>query len=454
MLAWSGTASAQGWLGDRRVREGAGIRAGDLELHPGIGGEVGYDSNWFLRSNKTGPEISNGAPASPPADAAVFRLTPSLSLTTLGGQRLEGGRVEPRTITFRAGISATGRAFIGRGMEKQHNVGVGADARLDVNAGRPIGFGVYGSWNRVIQPQVLGLPDQSFNRNDVRGGAEIVALPGGGTFDLRGGYQLTAALFEESNGVPYTNLTHEVFFRDRWKFRPRTALFHETTLGFINYTNAARATNYLNDSTPVRTRFGLNGLLTQRFGALLAAGYGATFFSNPAANSTRQYDSINAQAEATYYLGQGAGTDEPGQATLLLSTVALGVGRDFQNSYLGNFFTSNRVYGRVDYTFGNSVVMRLDVSGEQLNYPPVFLNPTTGAPTQVTGEFTNYRLRAGAFAEYRITASFGINTTLEYVQQFSDTGIPSGGTAANGRPVVFDLNYQRFQAFLGARYFF
>src|SRR5690349_3139001 len=66
LLSWSGTASAQGWLADRRYTEGAGIRTGDVELHPGIGGEVGYDSNWFYRSSKEGPTIANGAPALPP----------------------------------------------------------------------------------------------------------------------------------------------------------------------------------------------------------------------------------------------------------------------------------------------------------------------------------------------------------------------------------------------------
>src|SRR5258706_13050003 len=72
LVSWSQEASAQGWLADRRYTEGAGIRTGDLELHPGIGGEVGYDSNWFLRSHKEGPTILNGPPALPPADAGIL----------------------------------------------------------------------------------------------------------------------------------------------------------------------------------------------------------------------------------------------------------------------------------------------------------------------------------------------------------------------------------------------
>ena len=101
-------------------------------------------------------------------------------------------------------------------------------------------------------------------------------------------------------------------------------MFHDTSLRFVNYPNAQRALNFLNDSTPLRTQFGVTGLLTERFGMLLSAGYGATFFRNGAAVTTHNYDSINARAEGTFYLSQGAGASEPGQATLLLSTFTFG----------------------------------------------------------------------------------------------------------------------------------
>ncbi|HVJ90133.1 MAG TPA: hypothetical protein VM580_10045, partial [Labilithrix sp.] len=151
-VSWSSPASAQGWLADRRYTEGPGIRTGDLELHPGIGGEVGYDSNWFLRSHNEGPTIANGGPAGlgksgPPADAAVFRITPSFYVSTLGQQRTDSSgmtRTEPRVISFRGGVSATGRAFIGRETSRQHNVSIASDARLDINQGRPIGVGIFG----------------------------------------------------------------------------------------------------------------------------------------------------------------------------------------------------------------------------------------------------------------------------------------------------------------------
>lgn len=440
------------------MAEGPGIRTGDLELHPGVGGEVGYDSNWFLRSNQEGPTIANGAPLLPPAESMVFRLTPSLYLSTLTTPRLESTsvRAEPRFITFRAGAAAIARAFIGKDMSRQHNIGFHSDARMDVNAGRPVGLGVFVGYNRLIQPQVVADPNLSFNRSDLRGGGELIFIPGGGTLDLRAGYQIQAAIFEESNGAPYTNFTHEIGLRNRWRFRPRTALFSETTLRFINYPNAARAVNYLNDSTPLRTRVGVTGLITERLGALAAVGYGGTFFRDPNAVSTRQYDSVNFQAEGTVYLSQGAGTDEPGQSTLLLSKVSLGASRDFQQSLLANYYTTNRLYMNFEYWFGGRVLARLEAHGEILQYPQAFTNSGTAvAPVAATpGDFTNQRVGGEIFGEYRVTPTFGLNTTINYVRQFSDTQILGGVIPGTTTPTFFDLNYSRFQAFVGARYFF
>jgi hypothetical protein len=454
-------ASAQAWLRDRRVLEGAGIRGGDFEFHPGIGAELGYDSNYFLRTSKVDPRFVNGAPLNPPVEGGLLRVTPSLTMNTASTSRQEGVPASGAPLVFNAGISATYREFIGnQELRDQRNVSGNAFARLDINQSKPIGFGIFANYQRLIQPAVVSDPNLSFNRSDVGVGAEIVAIPGGGTLDMRAGYQFFGALFEESNGAPYTNLTHEISVRNRWRFRPRTALFHDTSLRFTSYPNANRSLFYLNDSTPLRTRFGLTGLLTDRFGVLLAAGYGATFFQKPELASTKQYDSINAQAEGTFYLSQGAGVDEPGKATLLLSTISLGYTRDFQNSLLANFYTSNKGYLKVVYTFGNKLVATLDGYVEALSYPQPFINvggapqAVRGANAQATGDYTNYRVGGALFLEYRFSQSFAVNASLEYAQMISDVAIEAGGNNAAGAPLLYDLSWRRFQGFVGARYFF
>lgn len=468
--AAEGTASAQEWLKDRRYQEGQGIRVGDLELHPGIGGEIGYDSNWFLRTHKTAPagsEFVNGPPNNEAVGAGVLRLTPSFAISTLSQQRLEGtegGGGGPSPVAFRAGISATYREYLGeKQIRDQRNVSGNAYARVDINQQRPVGVGIFANYTRLIQPSVVADPNLSFNRSDVNGGAEVIIMPGGGTLDLRAGYQIFGALFEESQGVPFTNITHEISIKNRWKFRPRTALFHDTSLRFINYPNAQRALNYLNDSTPLRTRFGITGLLTERFGALAAVGYGATFLKNGAAPSTFQYDSINAQVEGTFYLSQAPGSTEPGQVTLLLSTFTFGFIRDFQNSLLGNYYDSNKGYLRLVYNFGGRAIIQLDGYFEALGFPQPFYNGG-GGPEAVrgldgnpTGDFTNFRAGGVLFTEYRFTDVFGVNASVDYQQMISDTALaasPGGGGAAGpATNQFFDLNWRRIQAFVGARLF-
>ena len=180
---------APAWLQDRRYNEGVGIKTGDLELHPGIAGEAGYDSNWFLRSQNNG--YLNSSPSSPIQPAAVFRITPSLYLATLGPQRREGDlHAEPPSVRFRAGINGTYREFISAGgtdasapnndVTRQRNLSVGSDARLEIAPERPFGAALLANYVRTVQPNsVTADPNLSFVRDDVGAGGELIVQPGG-----------------------------------------------------------------------------------------------------------------------------------------------------------------------------------------------------------------------------------------------------------------------------------
>jgi hypothetical protein len=89
--------------------------------------------------------------------------------------------------------------------------------------------------------------------------------------------------------------------------------------------------------------------------------------------------------------------------------------------------------------------------GEMLEYPAVF---ATADHAKIAPDFTNWRVSGGVFAEYRFTQTFGLNTTIDYVHQFSDTLLPAGGLPGNTFPAFFDQNYGRLTAFLGVRYFY
>lgn len=452
------------WLKDRRYNEGIGIQTGNLELHPGIAGEVGYDSNWFLRSDRSGYE--NSGPTAPPIPALVFRITPSLYLSTIGPQRREdAGPTAPPSVRFRAGINATYREFVGlssspvasqsqNDISQQRNVGGAADARLDIAPERPLGASLFANYTRTIMPNsVTGDPNLSFNRDDVGAGGEIITQPGGGTLDWRFGYAFRDTLFEETAGQAYNNLTHNVYTRGRWRFRPRTALIYDASLQFIDYTNPTQALEAgLVNSTPVRARIGLNGLVTDRFAILLLGGWGAGFYSNSFALQP-QYDSFIGQAELKWFLSASPGIAEASDVGLALSSIAIGYNRDFQNSYLGDYYGLDRGYLKFNYFFAGRALVTLEGGAGAVEYPTMYWEQTGDFRHSA---FTDLRVDATLFGEYRFTDTFALNATVRYTANVSNAQVPIVDTGPNGGVLPsqeYDMSWNRLEAYLGVRWF-
>jgi hypothetical protein len=447
------------WLKDRRYNEGIGIRAGDLEIHPGIAGEAGYDSNWFLRSDKVG--VENGPPTAPVIPAVEFRITPSLYLSTLDPQRREGDLVAtPPAVAFKAGINATYREFVGvssdstaseaqNDITKQRNVSGAADLRMDILPQRPWGAAIYGGFARTIQPNVVAAdPDVSFDQDTINAGIELVAQPGSGTLDWRVGYHFQDAIFEESVGTPYDNTTHEAYMRGRWKFRPRTALVYDGSIQYLSYSNSQEAAPVpLESSTPVRARIGLSGLITERFSLLAMVGWGASFY-NTTLPDQPQFDSIIAQGELRWFLSASPGIAQASDLGLALSSIALGYTRDFQNSYLGSYYTQDRGYLKFYYLFAGRAVVTLEGGVAAIEYPTLIWD-STADPVRHSA-FTDVRADATLFGEYRFTDTFGINATVRYTANFSNTEIPVALPPTTG---VYDMGWKRFEAYLGLRWF-
>ncbi len=456
------------WLKDRRYNEGIGIRTGDFELHPGIAAEAGYDSNYLLRS--TTENVSNGPPIAPVIPALEFRVTPSLYLSTLGQERREGDSGLPSPLAFRAGFNLTYRELVGLGSDAttgggpndiaaQRNASGAADARLDILPERPVGGAIFVNYARAILPNTVDAnPDLSFNQDIVGGGGELAIQPGSGTLDWHFGYQVHATIFEESAGKPYDNTTQEAYTRGRWKFRPRTALVYDATFRFINYSNAELAQPVpLDTSTPVRARIGLDGLITDRFALLAMVGWGASFYDNSFPNQP-QFDSVIAQAELRWFLAASPGIASATDVGLALSSIAIGYTRDFQNSYLGSYFTQDRGYLKFYYLFAGRATITLEGGVAGIEYPTLFWSDGS----ERNPSFTDLRVDATLFGEYRFTDTFGLNATARYTANASSTVLPvtQPGTmqpvTPPGTPVppnTYAMQWSRFEAYLGVRWF-
>jgi hypothetical protein len=439
------------WLKDRRYNEGIGIRVGDFELHPGIAGEVGYDSNWFLRS--TQPLVLN----SPVIESIPFRITPSLSLSTLGPQRRQADEVvQPPAIAFRAGINATAFAFIDvsgvsgtqNDIARDANISGAADARLDILPARPVSGSVSATYAHVVYPnQQDADPNQSYTHENVTVGGDLAFQPGMGTLDWHGGYQFSGAFFDNNSAATFTNYSSMAYTRGRWRFRPRTALLFDGSVGFYNYTNqSAAAAAGLVGSTPVRARIGMNGLVTERFAVQGLIGWGASF-EQQLYNVVPQYDSLIAQAELKWFLAASPGLANATELGLALSSIAVGYTRDFQTSYIGNFYGLDRGYLRFNYFFAGRFLATLEGGGAAIEYPTTYFFAPT--PIRRATSFTDARIDATLFGEYRLADTLGVNATFRYTQNFSSERLQE----ASGTDFLFGLAWQRFEAYLGVRWF-
>lgn len=419
-------ARAQAWVSNPNFSEGIGIRAGNFELHPSLGGEFGYDSNFFRSSENE--EI---------VDVFRVRITPSLSLSTLGSARRNAAT--PPSLTFNAGAYASYNEFIAADSEyseisERRNVGIGASGKLNVFPVGKLGFDVHAAYKRTIEADNTpdDLAGEGFNRGTVRAGAGATWRPGGGLFEWRGGYDITYHYFENDTFDSLANVQHEINTRGRWRFLPRSGLLFDGAYSFVRYTEDTAQT----DGDSVRVRVGYNGLVTYHLALLGMVGWGSTFYeARPGGLEARQFDSLIANAEARWFLMARPNLDD---ATIVsgLSSIALGYTRAFSNSYHGSFFQRDRGYLQFSMFLLGAVAGGLEFGVSRVAYPEAVL--ATGAEEPA---FSQTRLDGRLFAEYRFTDTLAANTTLEYDKVMSPV--------VNGE----ELEYDRWQAFIGVRWF-
>lgn len=435
---------AQPWVDDRGIGEGAGIRLGDFELHPGVAGEFGYDSNYFLRAD-TPEELSTFGP---PADALRLRVTPQFSLRNLD-RRIDLAEDERDTLPPVVGIEVSGAAqyneLIGFGAEAQE---VRAQRSVQGGGGFMLNFLPERKWsghgganyNYMVMPsnQEGQTPDfqQNFDRHVVGVDAGVQWAPGGGAFEwtlLR--YFSRFSFFPVDSFSVYDNNNHSFLTQGRWKFLPKTALLYEGKVGVIRYGRPS-----LNNGESLEARLGINGLLTKRLSLLVMGGWASSFYSlRPGNVVVRNYDDFVARAEARWYLSPGGAKLQEGSANVGAESVAAGYARSFQDSYLGDFFQRDRGYLQFMYLIGGNIVTTLEGGVSLINYPDFQINGNE------QGGFSETRVDATAFVEYRPLQTVGLNLQLRYDEAFSQEIVADTYTD--------DLSFSRFRAFIGARWF-
>lgn len=446
------TVMAQGrpWLSDRSYGEGMGIRTGDLELHPSVAGEVGFDSNYFQRSGDTGANYywdRTGV-----SSAMRFRLTPSLTISTLSPQRKLGdaaGTVAPK-FNFSAGIFAAYNELIGVSggddFSKQRHIDGGGNLLLDILPQKPIGADIGLDFVRLVSPSNDPATANAWNRDTIHAGAGVTWRPGGGLFDWRLGYDLTYNYFESDAFKNLNNYRNAVATRGRWKFYPRTALIYDAQVYWLSY---ATSTPPRNNGEAIQSRIGLNGLVTNQFALLALVGWATTFFDGARTRVPENFNSIVGQAELKWFILPQPKL-QPGDATVGLSSLTLGYLRDFANSYLADYYQRDRGYAGVSYFVGGRYLLDFQAGYSRITHP-TFTRPGAGQ-TNVPGPKEN-RVDAQLFGEYRTSDTFGINATLRYDASLSRSEYSVPNTGPTGGVLTDNLAFSRFTAWAGVRWF-
>lgn len=426
--AW---AQSQPWVANSDLGAGVGLSVGSLELHPSVAGEVGYDSNYYQRS---------GDDNEPVVDVGRLRFTPSLSINSFGPERAAVGGPPPK-------LNLDGRLFAAyneifqvgteeASLPRRRYLDAGAGLKLDILPASIVGADIYANFLRTVEPSNNPDTVNAWDRDTLQLGAGATWRPLGGVLNWRLGYGFAYNYFEQNAFQDLNNVHHSIETRGAFRFLPRTAFIYDGRYEFIDYTND---TTSQNGGQNIRSRVGINSLITQRFAAMALVGWAASFHRVEGNTAVHNYDSVTGQGEIRYYLMPQPKL-HPGEVPVGLSSIAAGVTRDFTNSYLGDYYARNRGYLSLSYFLANRATIDLQGGYSYIEHPEFESGGQTVDPANES------RVDAQLFAEYRVLRTVGINTTFRYDTSLNDVPIALGSTTDN-------LAYSRFQAWLGARWF-
>lgn len=435
-LTAAAPAAAQDWLSDRKRAEGPGIRLGNFELHPGIGVEVGYDSNVFYSDG--------GAASSPIVGSAMLRVTPHLLFGTIGEQReaegeaREGAVASPPTIQFRGGLFASYYAFFAD--EARNNLAFDGDLNLVILPERPFTITLHEHFSRSVRPfteqrgSLTGDARLNFGRNENDLGVDFSFGTPGRILAGHVGYSLIFNFFDGEEFQFADSLNHKIMGGASFRFLPQTAFVYDVEAQYKTYSNGAGASTLLTDGVTFRTRVGLNGAFTNRLSASVMVGYAAGFYGSTVDN----FESIVGQAELRWQASENV-------------KFAIGYDRNFHSSYIGNFNRVDRGYINFQLLLGGSFLIGAEASVGYVDFGTP-LAPD-GTPLGNPAERTDIRVSTSLFAEYRLTNWLALNATLRYTGDFTDYEY-SIVDVLGAPPILDPAGYSKVEAFLGVRAFY
>ncbi len=424
-LGTTSPAEAQVWLQDRQYREGPGIRVGNLELHPGLGVEAGYDTNVFLEQDD-------------PRGSFVLRTSAHFDVSTVGPQRSEGeeqdeaGQGTGRKVDFRAGVGASLYWFAES--RARTDVGLNGDVSLTILPGRPFNVTLFDTYRRQVRPFTDQSAGNNFARSTNDAGILFKLATRGDVLSGRLGYTFQLNFWESDTFDYLNNFNHRVDLGLAYRFLPSTALFWESTMDYGQFRETPSVLR-LSDNTRLRSRIGINGAVSRKVSVLLAAGYAAVFLKD---DTLDELDTAIAQAELRLQLASNV-------------KLSFGYERDIFSSPLGNYRTRDRGYATLQLVLGRSFLLGFNTWVGFLKFGNIVNGGGGAITTDGSIDRSDVFVSATLFGEYRFTDWLALNATVSYTGDFTDFEyqrmLPAGLTPE-------PAGFSKFQAWLGLRVFY
>jgi hypothetical protein len=282
-------------------------------LHAGVGAEAGYDSNVFY--NDTGAR-----------SAAVLRILPFVELTNAA----RNGAI-PSDLYFDVGAALTYREYLSNDSDirAQRAFMPSAYGNLEFGRVQSMGFSLTESFSRTEDPPYVSNAEP-ITRDVNQASAGVRWAPGGGRLASVLRYTNTIDAFETDNLRVANSMGHLLMLDMSWKWLPKTALALQVSQGYISYFNSENGDSKPT-SLPLHVMAGIRGLITAKLNVNIMAGYANGFYDTVRPGPSGFRGNFTVGADVTY-------------RPSILTSIALGYRRDFQNAILGDFYYLDAVY--------------------------------------------------------------------------------------------------------------
>ena len=287
---------------------GNGIRLGNaLILHLGMGLEFDYDDNVFYTSGNN-------------VGAFEMRLSPGFDLTNRPRQMR-------RQIEFdlHGGLNYLEYLSSDPLLQQLRQFGVDGNLRLALFPMSAYNFVLFDNYTRTTQPPYTELP-YNLDRDSNEAGVRANLSPGGGRLTFNVGYLYGIDYFEPKELQDFDLMYHRFDARGSWRFLPKTAVYISVTEVLNFYQRQPSPTFFHPNSYPLHVEAGIQGLITTKLTVNGWIGYANGFYvSGP--NPSSPVGGLTLTWKPT-----------------ILSTGTLGYQHDFQNSLLGSYDDTDRVF--------------------------------------------------------------------------------------------------------------